>query len=222
MNKINDLGIVVVAAGSSRRFGQEDKLLIDLNNRPLFLHCIATFLKLIPTVNMVIVTSAGREEELQNIIFEQLNEKLTVICGGKERRDSSLNGLKALSDKLRFAGVHDAARPYLTIEMLQDCYASLQEKGSAVLARPVTDTIKIVNSAGLVESTPARHLLAAAETPQIFQRQLLIDAYENAPESLNITDEAMAVETAGHPVALVYHEGNNCKITYSRDIVKTN
>jgi len=218
MNKYQDLGMVVVAGGTSSRFGERDKLLIPLNGRPVFSHCLHTFLQCLPAANIVLVVSAGREDEFRSILTSEGINGVQVVCGGAEREDSALNGLKALPAHLVYAGVHDAARPFITEEMLEKCYLSLQQHGSALLCRAVTDTIKIIDISGKVKSTPPRHLFAAAETPQAFRLVDLLDAYAKAPNQLNITDEAMAMEEAGYEVWLVYHEGDNRKITYSRDL----
>ena len=218
MKEIQNLGIVIVAAGSSRRFGQKDKLMLLLNDVPMFLNCISTFTQIIPAENLVIVTTEERIGEFKDLIAKYLKYDIKVIPGGSERKDSSLNGLLALPQHLHYAAVHDAARPYITLSALEDCYETLTKKGSAVLAHPVTDTIKVVNSKAEVVDTPPRNTLYAAETPQMFIKDQLINAYQNPPEGVAITDEAMAMEEAGHRVCLVIHEEDNRKITYEKDL----
>ena len=94
----------------------------------------------------------------------------------------------------------------------------MKKTGSAVLAHPVTDTIKVADESGLVVDTPPRNTLFGAETPQVFTKEDLINAYENPPQGLVLTDEAMAMEQAGFKVALVIHEEDNRKITYEKDL----
>jgi len=214
---MKELGMVIVAGGSSSRFGSRDKLLVELEGKPLFTHCIATFGKILPHENLILVTSEGRQQELAAIVEEHTGVKITAVAGGRERRDSSLNGLLALPE-LKYAGVHDAARPFISEEMIAEAWQCIEGHGSAVLARPVTDTIKVADDHGRVVNTPPRQTLFACETPKIFERQLLIDAYRNAPPSPPLTDEAMAMERAGHPVQLCIHSGDNRKITYSKDL----
>ena len=218
MNKLSDIGIVIVAAGSSSRFGEQDKLTLELDGKPLFTHCIKTFSQIVPVENIVVVTSKERIDELQEIISSVLGLTVKVIPGGAQRSDSSLNGLKELPDKLEFAAVHDAARPFITVESIINCYQVLKERGSAVLAHPVTDTIKIVGDSHKVLKTPPRDTLFAAETQQMLERQKLISAYKGKPAGINLTDEAMAMEIAGHDVFLATHESDNRKITYSKDL----
>ena len=217
MSKIENLGVIIVAGGNSSRFGKEDKLLINIGNMPMIARSTKAFTDIVPTENIVVVTSAGRELELQAIIESHLGFKVKTVTGGTNRSDSSLNGLKALSH-LEYAAVHDAARPFILPDTVKACYDSLKSLGSAVLARPVTDTIKVVNSKKKVLSTPPRATLYAAETPQMFKTQALIQAYESSPEDGSVTDEAMAMEIAGHEVFLFLHNDDNRKITYSSDL----
>ena len=218
MSLLTNIGVVIVAAGGSQRFGVKDKLLLPLNDMPLFLNSVKTFLKLLPKENLVIVTAPERQEEFSNIVKDKLKMHITVVAGGVQRSDSALNGLKALPNKLKYAGVHDAARPYITETAIKSCYARLIEQGSAVLAHPVTDTIKVADPQGAVIDTPHRHTLFAAETPQMFVKSDLIKAYSNRSPDLLLTDESMAMEKAGHLVSLVIHEEDNRKITYEKDL----
>jgi 2-C-methyl-D-erythritol 4-phosphate cytidylyltransferase len=215
---INDLGVVIVAGGSSSRFGQEDKLLIQLNDRPIIVHAIQAFLTLLPREHLVIVTSLGREIEINQLIQQHLNVDIKTVTGGQSRSESSLNGLKALNDKIPYCAVHDAARPFIKPETIKACYESLKLQGSAVLAHPVTDTIKVVDKDNKVLKTPPRASLCAAETPQMFKAHELIRAYESFAGNPSVTDEAMAMELAGHQVFLHLHEEDNRKITYSSDL----
>lgn len=217
---ITDLGIVVVAAGSSQRFGKRDKLTFDLDQAPLFTHCLKTFTRLIPLNNIVVVVSPEKVTEFQKIIQQVLALELTVVSGGAQRRDSSLKGLQALPHSLEYAGVHDAARPFISTSSLELCYKVLKSRGSAVLARPVTDTMKVATTDGKVLRTVPRQTIYAAETPQMFNREKLIAAYLKAPLDANLTDEAMAMEAAAHEVYLAVHKENNKKITYSNDLLK--
>ena len=123
MALINDLGIVIVAGGSSSRFGNEDKLLIEIEGVPVIAHSIKAFLGLIPSKNIVIVTSKGRETELQEIIQKHLDLQVKTVTGGNNRSDSSLNGLLAIKD-LTYAAVHDAARPFIIEETIKNCLMS--------------------------------------------------------------------------------------------------
>ncbi|MCM8534458.1 MAG: 2-C-methyl-D-erythritol 4-phosphate cytidylyltransferase [Lentisphaeraceae bacterium] len=217
-SKITDLGVVIVAGGNSSRFGEQDKLLIEIDSTPIFVHSVNAFLQDIPNENIVLVTSKGRELELQGIIQDKLGVQIKTVTGGANRSDSSLNGLNALPTSMTYCAVHDAARPFIEPQTIHDCYNSLLAKGSAVLAHPVTDTIKVIDSDNKVIETPVRSSLCAAETPQMFKTQELIKAYENAPKDGTVTDEAMAMEKAGLPVFLHIHEKDNRKITYVSDL----
>ena len=111
MKKIHNLGIVIVAAGSSRRFGQEDKLMLPLKSKPMFLSCITTFIQSVPPEHLVIVTAEERVDEFKDLVIKHLNRNIKVIPGGIERKDSALNGLLALPQELQYAAVHDHKEP---------------------------------------------------------------------------------------------------------------
>lgn len=216
----NQCGLILAAAGSSKRFGKQDKLLIAHNKKPLFLHAFETFSEIIPIENIIVVVSPGQEEKFAKIIQEHTQKKPTIIAGGAERSLSVLSGLKKLPQNIEFAAVHDAARPFLKINTLKACLKQAIDKGSAVLAKPVSDTIKIVDDSGKVLQTPNRETLKAAETPQIFSRKKLICAYEKALKNhpaKQISDESTAMEMSDEPVFLFIHEENNSKITYAYD-----
>lgn len=214
-------GLILAAAGKSSRFGEQDKLLIELKGKNLFLHALNTFSKVLPADNIVIVVSQGQESIFRQILNEQgFCSNISIVPGGQERQHSVLNGLSALNSKrVQFAAVHDAARPYITEGMIRKTFDYAKEFGNAVLAKEVTDTIKIIDENNCVVRTPARALLRAAETPQVFPLEMLKTAYQSANGTGDIiTDESMAAEKQGQKVHIVAHQGNNNKVTYSHDL----
>ena len=144
---------------------------------------------------------------------------LVLRCGGQTRAQSVLNGLKAwaLPDNA-WVFVHDAARPCVEKDSVERLIAALQapEIDGAILALPVTDTLKWVNSEGIVERTIDRSHCYRAQTPQVFRRGALIAALESAREA--VTDEASAMEIQGARVKIVEGSAANIKVTYGDDI----
>lgn len=210
--------LILAAAGKSSRFGDADKLLSELDGQYLFLHSLKTFLNSVPKENIVLVVSPGQEEIYRKICLKECRVDLTVIAGGAERCNSVLNGLNELQPELLVA-VHDAARPYITKDLVEEAFQSAEEKGNTVVVKPVVDTIKIVDDRGRIRETPIRSTLRSAETPQIFPCQQLKSAYEQAiSKGETPTDESMAVEATGQTVYVYMHEGQNQKITYSHDL----
>ena len=214
-----DTGVVIVAGGGGTRFGG-NKLLVKIDEMPVFLYSLQTFARLVPADHIVLVVAAAARHEFETARADfPFTHGLEIVDGGKTRQESAYNGLKVLSETLEFAAVHDAARPFVSPEIIGACIDSARAFGSGVAARRVTDTIKVVDSQDRVTATPARQTLCAAETPQIFRRRELLAAYDMIiSRGLSVTDEAAAMELAGHVVHLVVHDRNNRKITYPHDL----
>jgi 2-C-methyl-D-erythritol 4-phosphate cytidylyltransferase len=142
-----------------------------------------------------------------------------VIGGGEHRQDSVKAGLAAVRRDSRYVAVHDAARPLVTQEQIESLFLAAREHGAASLAEPVTDTLKRVDAELRVVESIDRRQLYAMQTPQIFERALLDEAYRAVfAEGLEITDEVSAVEHLGKTVRLVANAEPNFKITFERDL----
>ncbi len=214
-----DTGVVIVAGGGGIRFGG-NKLLVDLDGMPVFMHSLQTFARLVPAEHIVLVTAAAARRQFEIALADfPYARRIRLADGGATRQESVHNGLKALPETLMFSAVHDAARPFVAPELIAACIDSARTHGSGVAAHQVTDTIKVVDGQNLVVATPDRQTLCAAETPQIFRRAELLAAYDSlACRGLSVTDESAAMELAGHQVHLVVHARNNRKITYPHDL----
>jgi 2-C-methyl-D-erythritol 4-phosphate cytidylyltransferase len=143
---------------------------------------------------------------------------IRLVAGGELRQDSVAAGLKAVDPSARYVMVHDAARPFVTRELIEAVLAAAQETGAAVCGLPCTDTLKQVGDDNLVRQTVDRSTLWNVQTPQIFQTQLLREAYQIVGKlGLTFTDDTAVVEKAGYPVQVVPYEGINLKVTTPTD-----
>jgi len=215
------VGLVVAGGGRGRRFGSNrNKLLVDLNGLPLFCHCLRNLAPIVRPRNIVLVAPAELQSEFHRALVEAgLPEVIRVIPGGNTRQESVLLGIEALPPDVKVVAIQDAARPHTSARLLAACIESAKVRGSGVAARVVTDTVKIVDTEGRVLDTPDRATLRAAETPQVFRRDLIVRAYRHVAENgLSVTDDARAVELLQEPVYLVEHADRNPKITYPDDI----
>lgn len=218
MTAFPEAGLVVAAGGGSRRFGERNKLLEPLGGQPVFLHCLRRLAAVVPPERTVLVVPPA-ERDAFAAALAAAGCTVTLVGGGASRAESVLAGLRALPPAVRLAAVQDAARPFTSPELLERCLASAREHGSGVAARPVVDTIKTVDEREFVLATPDRSRLRATETPQVFPRAELEDAYRVCLErGLFPGDEAQALETLGRPVRLVLHEHPNPKLTYTADL----
>ncbi len=218
---LTDLGLILACGGSGQRFGPgRNKLLIEWRGAAVFCHSLRVFLTLAPPEHAVVVAPAPLLDAFRAAMDAAgVPRGVRIVPGGATRRESVANGLAALPCGVRIVAVQDGARPCTTAELFLACAESAREHGSGVAARPVTDTIKVADSAGNVKGTPDRATLWAAETPQTFRRELLEDGLHFvALNSLEVTDDAQAIELAGHATRLVRAAAPNPKVTFPADL----
>ena len=213
------LTAIIVGAGSSQRMGF-DKLFETIAGKPVLAHTIAAFENAKSVSQIIVVAREDRHGEIEKLVRDQNWKKVgSIVTGGEHRQDSVRAGLEQLSEDARHVAVHDAARPLVTAEQIERVYQACREQGAAALADPITDTLKRADVDLVVSESVDRHQLFAMQTPQIFVRELLIEAYETVTaRNILVTDEASAVEYLGRKVVLVSNENFNFKITYPRDL----
>lgn len=212
------ISAVIVAAGSSRRMGF-DKLGVEVLGRPLLIHTVAAF-EASPLVEQVIVVTAPERFPMLEAWRESLGwTKLApLIAGGKERHDSVMAGLNVTNAGLPLIAVQDGARPLTTPALIARCADEARVHGAACAAAPIAETLKRRDpETGYTTEAVDRQELWGMQTPQIFRRQILLDAY-GALEGRLVTDEASAVEMSGMPVKIVENPEWNVKVTYPRDL----
>jgi 2-C-methyl-D-erythritol 4-phosphate cytidylyltransferase len=141
---------------------------------------------------------------------------IEIVHGGETRADSVRRALQQVKEEADFVAVHDAARPLLVSEWVDAVFAAAEKSGAAIPAVPVSSTLKRVVDENVISETVSREGLWAAQTPQVFRRQLLIDAYNQATDEV-ATDEAQLVEQLGHPVSIIPGWPMNFKITTADD-----
>ena len=211
------LSAIIVAAGSSRRVGF-DKLFAPIAGRPVIQHSLQTFEQASCVDEIVVVCRTDMTGAIQSLLTNETKVR-AIISGGERRQDSVAAGLDAVPGSAEYIAVHDGARPLITTGEIERVFSAAQKHGAAVLARPVTDTLKIVDTEQFVEGSVERGQIFAMQTPQIFRRTLLVDAFDRvANESLDITDEVSAVQLLGGRVAIVPARDHNMKITFASDL----
>jgi 2-C-methyl-D-erythritol 4-phosphate cytidylyltransferase len=213
------LSAILVAAGSSRRMGF-NKLFAEIAGAPLIAHTIRAFERGASVSEIIIVASEDRHDEIRKIARDQNFEKVRfIVPGGERRQDSVRVGLNYLDADARYVAVHDAARPLTTPEQIERVFEQCRIHGAATLAEPVNDTLKRAGGDLIVAGSVDRRQLYAMQTPQVFERALIAEAYRMVyAENISVTDEVSAVERLGRKVALVVNEDFNFKITYPRDL----
>ncbi len=211
---------VIVAGGSGKRFGKDNKLLAEIAGVPVFIRSTLPFLKTCKGL-IVIVVPAKLRADFERISSEHFSPGAVLFSnGGKLREDSVRSGLDALrNSNPDFVAIHDAARPMVTERTVAEAFAFAQENGSAVVSAKLTDTVKLADTHGRIERTLDRAFLWAAQTPQIFRYSEISFAYGRAAGKRKpFTDDASAMEAAGFRAVVFPGEPANIKITYSSDI----
>jgi 2-C-methyl-D-erythritol 4-phosphate cytidylyltransferase len=209
-------GAVIVAAGSSQRMGDVDKIFALLGGKPVLVRVLDTFQECSAIDQIVVVLSEQNLEQGKKLISEQDYPGNIDICpGGERRQDSVVAGLNLL-DKCAWAVIHDGARPLVTGDLIEQGLEAAQETGSAIAAVPVTDTIKVAGDDQVVQGTPPRNNLWMVQTPQIFRFDIIHQAYDRL--KYDVTDDARAVEQAGQKVKIYMGSYDNIKITNPDDL----
>lgn len=212
------LSAVVVAAGRSQRMGF-DKLLTPLAGKPLLVHTVGRLLAVPLITEIIIVVRPEIESRVRELFREQISTgKIRVTRGGALRQDSVRNGLIAAADDAEYVLIHDAARPFVTTELVNLVLEAAKKNGAAVCGVPCSDTLKQVTPERQVEKTLDRNVIWSVQTPQIFRKSLLFDAYNHvAAQGIEVTDDTAAVELFGKPVTIAHYQGINLKVTTPAD-----
>ena len=213
------LTAIIVAGGSSQRMGF-DKLFAVIAGEPVIAHAIRAFERTPSIDEIVVVAREQCHDKIKEIASgAELKKIRAIVRGGERRQDSVRAGLNRLDRETKYVAVHDAARPLVTPEQIEQAFEQCHRHGAASLAQPVNDTLKRADADFLVVGAVDRHHLFAMQTPQIFDRNLLEEAYRAVDgENILVTDEVSAVERLGYKVALVLNDDFNFKITYPRDL----
>ena len=221
----NNLGIIFLAAGSSSRYGEKNKLLEKYKGIPVFIHSIKNLSKLCNPENVVIVCSQENIEIFSSLLKIHIsNCTFNFTVGGKERYNSVFNGLNHLkNNNIKFIAIHDTARPLVNEYIFTRCYDSCLINGSGIAAKKINDTIKRTTKNKQIIETIDRNNLWSIETPQTFIFDKIYAAYNIIiKDNAIVTDDAGAMEYIGKKVYLVENPYPNKKITYETDLNDTN
>ena len=223
MSGVSAFAIILPAAGRSVRFGgTRGKLLETLAGEPVLRHAVRVFLRRDDVASIVIATSTDDISILAGALGAEANDPRLRFCrGGESRAESVRNALAAVPDEIHWVAVHDAARPLVSLEVIDRTFAAAREHGAAVPALPVALTIKraVGPLPAKVEQTVPRHTLWAMQTPQAMRREALAGAYAACPLPMDqITDDAQLLELIGREVWLVPGDEHNLKLTTRTDL----
>lgn len=214
---------VVVAAGASQRIGGETpKIYLPLAGRPMLLRTLDRVFATKSVEEAVVVVAANdisRCAEMLRNDAAMRGRSFRLQIGGATRQQSVQRGLQAITRETEIVVIHDGARPFVSAALIDRCVESAAEKGAVVVGLPVRDTIKVVGEGQWIQTTPDRRTLWEIQTPQVFQKDLIVAAHARAEgDGIEATDDAMVVERFGKPVFVIEGEKTNLKITLPEDI----
>ncbi|MCR5543563.1 MAG: 2-C-methyl-D-erythritol 4-phosphate cytidylyltransferase [Eubacterium sp.] len=214
---------ILLAAGKGSRMKSDvAKQYMEINGKPLLYYSLKVFDASVVD-EIILVTRREdidyvREEIVQKYGFQKVRK---IVPGGRERYDSVEKGIRAADKRNKIVMIHDSARPCVTNRMILDSISGARRYRACTVAMPVKDTIKIVDENLFGIETPDRNVVYQIQTPQTFDRKLILDAYERlrADKEVRITDDTMLVEKyMDVPSKMIEGSYENIKVTTPEDI----
>jgi 2-C-methyl-D-erythritol 4-phosphate cytidylyltransferase len=215
---------IIVAAGEGRRLGARiSKVYLPICGRALLLRTLDQFFRT-KRVNNVIVVVAKQDLTRCRSLLEndsRTRQQTWILqSGGSSRQKSVARGLERVSSDCDVVVIHDGARPFVSPELIDRAIEEASARKAVVVGVPVRDTIKVISGDRQILSTPSRDCLWEIQTPQAFQRSLILEAHQVAKrDDQDATDDASLVERLGKPVYLIEGERTNIKITLPEDLL---
>ena len=210
---------ILLAAGKGLRFkSRVSKPLIKLGARPLIIYSLEALSSNPDIKEILVVVNAVNEKGIAAVLKNHSVKKVSrIVKGGLRRQDSLGNALKFADNRSKLILIHDAARPFISRKIISDVIKAAHKSSASVSAVPVKATIK-EGVGGVVKKTLNRDLLWEIQTPQVFNKDLIIEAYRRFGKN-NVTDDASLVEKMGKKVRLVMGSYFNIKITTPEDMI---
>lgn len=213
--------LLIPSAGTGKRMGADrNKLLLHLRSQPIIAWTMLAA-EAASSISWIGIISQPHDwEDLKAIMADlKLTKPIKLIAGGSTRQESVYNGLQALPADAKQVLIHDGARCLATPDLLNACAEAIRHCPGLIAAVPVKDTIKVVDESGIIQSTPERSQLWAAQTPQGFDVELLKQCHaEGVRQGWEVTDDAALFEKCGIEVHIVPGEETNLKVTTPQDL----
>lgn len=213
--------LLIPAAGIGKRMGSNrNKLLLLVRSQPIIAWTLLAAQAASKITWIGIISQPTDWPDLKAIVADlKLTKPVEFILGGSTRQESVYNGLQALPADAEQVLIHDGARCLITPDLFNSCAQAIRECRGLIAAIPVKDTIKVVDAQGIIQSTPDRQKLWAAQTPQGFDVKLLKQCHaEGVRQGWEVTDDAALFEKCGIQVRIVEGEETNLKVTTPQDL----
>lgn len=209
---------IIVAGGSgSRMKAKVPKQFLELHGLPILMHTVRAFYTYDNTMTIILALPEQEMAYWEKLCLDyDFNVPVTVVKGGATRFESVRNGLMHIEGSHGTVAVHDGVRPLVSHRLIQECFSTAIDKGTAVAAIALKDSVRKVTAEG--NEAVDRAIYRLVQTPQVFSLPLLKNAYRIA-KRIDYTDDATVVEASGHAIQLVEGEGSNVKITTPEDLL---
>ncbi len=209
--------VIIVAGGTGSRMNNDlQKQLIEITNKPIIVYSIEKFISINKNIQVIISLHSDYFDLFEKIKSCFNLKNIQVVQGGSTRYQSVKNALTALNGNVTIVGVHDAARPLVSLQTIKKTFADAQQHGAAIPVIDVNESLREVNENN--SKAVDRSKFKIVQTPQCFKKEILLSAY-NMPYNLLFTDDASVVEKNGHAIFLTQGNKENIKITYPQDLV---
>ena len=209
---------VLLIAGSSSRFSSTtNKNLEKLNGKYVFMYSLETFNNCEYIDNIFIVVKDSELSTVQSILSNfDSNKEITLVVGGNSRQESVFNAITQFTSDI--VVIQDGARPMLKQEYIEKSLIVLNDFSGVSIAVKSKDTIKLTDNNDIVTTSTQRENTWIIQTPQSFDRNILVDSHIKQKDMLGITDDCMLLENLGHKVKLILGDYSNIKITTQEDM----
>ncbi len=214
-------GLITAGGSSSRMKDGINKLFIPINGIPILIYSVIAFSKSEKIDSIFISVKENLIPLVKSLcISYKINKKIVVVKGGETRQESVKNLLLSVPNEIDIVCVHDGARPMITSKSIDFLLTNFTEDIDGILpCTSITDTVKKIDKNNIIISTEPRDELVRVQTPQIFKKDILTEAYKKAEEDkFTGTDEASLVERLSKKIKVIKLQGKNLKITYKEDI----
>jgi 2-C-methyl-D-erythritol 4-phosphate cytidylyltransferase len=209
--------VVIVAGGTGSRMNNElPKQLIEINSKPVIVYSIEKFQNFNKNIQVIISLHKDYFDLFEKIKSQFNLKNIQIVEGGDTRYQSVKNALSILNKDVTLVGVHDAARPLVSLQTIQKTFTEAEQHGAAIPVIDMNESLREVN--GVESKAVDRTKFKVVQTPQCFKTAILLKAYD-MPYSTLFTDDASMVEKIGHNIFITEGNKENIKITYPQDLI---
>lgn len=214
-----NISVVIAASGKSTRMAGGNKLLMKLQGEPVIVRTIRAFFDIKEITQIVVVCHHTMQNEYQQLVDEYFSSAVKLVTGGKSRRESVYNGIKALAKDTDMVLIHDGARPLIKKQEIKSCIEHTKIYKACALGVKCIDTIKEVNDQKIIVGTVERSKLYNVQTPQCFMYDIACDIHKKGEhKKIEVTDDCTLAEIAGYQIYMVEGSYDNLKITTIEDL----